>query len=394
MSDPRRPTAVIVGATGAVGEDLRRLVAERELPVGEVRLVASARSAGRRLPVRGEQVEVRALAPEVFDGADLAFFSAGGGVSREWGPVAAERGAVVVDNSSAWRMHPEVPLVDADVNPEAAADHPLGIVANPNCTTLAMTPVLAVLRDRFGLASITPTSFQAAGGSGQKGMDELVEQAAKLLPDRELLRRGGRPEALPAGQVFPHPIAFNVIPQAMGFTESGYTVEELKLRDEPRKILGLPELASHPTCVRVPVLVGHSLSVRAVCREPVDLAAFRAGCEAAPGVTVVDDPAADRDPTPLELRSLFLAIGIFVTISVGGLVEIVPLFTIETTIERVQGVRPYTPLELAGSDGVFVGRIRADLADPRAVLFWSVADNLRKGAALNAIQIAEFLLDE
>jgi aspartate-semialdehyde dehydrogenase len=256
---------------------------------------------------------------------------------------------VVVDNSSAWRMHPEVPLVDADVNPEAAADHPLGIVANPNCTTLAMTPVLAVLRDRFGLESITPTSFQAAGGSGQKGMDELVEQVAKLLPDRELLRRGGRPEALPAGQVFPHPIAFNVIPQAMGFTESGYTVEELKLRDEPRKILGLPELASHPTCVRVPVLVGHSLSVRAVCREPVDLAAFRAGCEAAPGVTVVDDPAADRYPTPLEL---------------------------------------------AGSDGVFVGRIRADLADPRAVLFWSVADNLRKGAALNAIQIAEFLLDE
>ncbi|MDF2741102.1 MAG: asd, partial [Actinomycetia bacterium] len=239
-----RPTAVIVGATGAVGEDLRRLVAERELPVGEVRLVASARSAGRRLPVRGEQVEVRALAPEVFDGAEVAFFSAGGGISREWAPVAAERGAVVVDNSSAWRMHPQVPLVDADVNPEAAADHPLGIVANPNCTTLAMTPVLAVLRDRFGLESITPTSFQAAGGSGQKGMDELVEQSAKLVGDRELLRRGGRPEALPAGQVFPHPIAFNVVPQCMGFTESGYTVEELKLRDEPRKILGLPELAS------------------------------------------------------------------------------------------------------------------------------------------------------
>ncbi|HEV3013096.1 MAG TPA: aspartate-semialdehyde dehydrogenase, partial [Actinomycetota bacterium] len=246
------PTAVIVGATGAVGEDLRALVVERELPVGEVRLVASARSAGRRLPVRGEQVEVQALAPEVFDGADLAFFSAGGGISREWGPVAAERGALVVDNSSAWRMHPEVPLVDADVNPEAAADHSLGIVANPNCTTLAMTPVLAVLRDRFGLESITPTSFQAAGGSGQKGMDELLEQAAKLVGDRDLLRHGGRPEALPDGHVFPHPVAFNVVPQCMGFTESGYTVEELKLRDEPRKILGLPELASHPTCVRVP----------------------------------------------------------------------------------------------------------------------------------------------
>ena len=340
---------MIVGATGAVGEDLRRLVAERELPVGEVRLVASARSAGRRLPVRGEQVEVRALAPEVFDGADLAFFSAGGGVSREWGPVAAERGAVVVDNSSAWRMHPEVPLVDADVNPEAALDHPLGIVANPNCTTLAMTPVLAVLRDRFGLESITPTSFQAAGGSGQKGMDELVEQVAKLLPDRELLRRGGRPEALPAGQVFPHPIAFNVVPQAMGFTASGYTVEELKLRDEPRKILGLPELASHPTCVRVPVLVGHSLSVQGGLPG-----AGRPG--GVPG-RLRGRPGRDRGRRP--------------------------------------GRRPYpTPLEFAGSDGVFVGRIRADLADPRAVLFWSVADNLRKGAALNAIQIAEFLLRE
>jgi aspartate-semialdehyde dehydrogenase len=255
----------------------------------------------------------------------------------------------VVDNSSAWRMHPQVPLVDADVNPEDAIDHPLGIVANPNCTTLAMTPVLAVLRDRFGLESITPTSFQAAGGSGQKGMDELVEQAAKLVTDRELLRRGGRPAALPAGQVFPHPLAFNVVPQCMGFQESGYTVEELKLRDEPRKILGLPELASHPTCVRVPVMVGHSLSVRAVCERPVDPAAFRAGCQAAKGVTVLDDPAAELYPTPLEC---------------------------------------------AGTDGVFVGRIRPDLADPRAVLFWSVADNLRKGAALNAVQIAEVLLRE
>src|SRR4029450_9374856 len=269
-----------------------RRVAERELPVGEVRLVASARSAGRRLAVRGEQVEVQALAGEVFDGTDLAFLSAGGGR-------AAERGAVVADNSSAWRMHPQVPLVDADVNPEAALDHPLGIVANPNCTTLAMTPVLALLRHRFWLESSLPPSSQAAGGSGQKGMDELVEQVAKLLPDRELRRRGGRPEALPAGQVFPHPIAFNVIPQAMGFTESGYTVEELKLRDEPRKILGLPELASHPTCVRVPVLVGHSLSVRAVCHDPVDLEAFRAACAATPGLTVVDDPATNAYPTPL-----------------------------------------------------------------------------------------------
>ena len=209
------------GPPGRSGRISGRWWPSGSCPSGEVRLVASARSAGRRLPVRGEEVEVLALAPEVFDGAELAFFSAGGGVSREWGPVAAERGAVVVDNSSAWRMHPEVPLVDADVNPEAAADHPLGIVANPNCTTLAMTPVLAVLRDRFGLESITPTSFQAAGGSGQKGMDELLEQAAKLVGDRELLRRGGRPESLPEGQVFPRPDRLQRRPPVHGLHRVG-----------------------------------------------------------------------------------------------------------------------------------------------------------------------------
>ena len=315
-------TAVIVGATGAVGEELRRIMAERDLEVGEVRLVASARSAGRRLPFRGEQLEVVPLAEDVFDGADLAFFSAGGAVSREWAPRAAAGGAVVVDNSSAWRMHPQVPLVDADVNPAAALDHPLGIVANPNCTTLTITPVLACLRDLAGLVAITPTSFQAAGGGGQRAMDELAEQVAKLAGERELLRYGGRPEALPQGRAFPHPLAFNVVPQCMDFDRDGYTVEELKLRDEPRKILGLPELASHPTCVRVPVMVGHSVSVRAVCREPLDPAGLRAALAARPGVTVVDD--VDRDSYP-------------------------------------------TPLELAGTDGVFVGRIRADLVDPAAV---------------------------
>jgi aspartate-semialdehyde dehydrogenase len=340
--------AVIVGATGAVGEDLRRIVAERELPVDEVRLVASARSVGRRVPLRGRDTVVGPLEPEVFEGAAIAFFSAGGAISRQWAPVAAVRGAVVVDNSSAWRMHPDVPLVDADVNAAAAREHPIGIVANPNCTTLTITPVLKPLDDLFGLVAITPTSFQAAGGSGQRGMDELGEQAAKLLGDRELLRRGGRPKALPAGEVFPRPLAFNVVPQCMGFDgETGYTVEELKLRDEPRKILGLPGLASHPTCVRVPVMVGHSVSVRAVCERPVDLDAFRVALSVAPGVTVLDDPAGAAYPTPLEC---------------------------------------------AGTDGVFVGRIRADLAEPNALLFWSVADNLRKGAALNAVQIGEALL--
>jgi aspartate-semialdehyde dehydrogenase len=339
--------AVIVGATGAVGEDLRRIAAERDLPVDRVRMVASARSAGRRIPFRGAEVEVEPLVPEAFDGATVAFFSAGGATAREWAPVAAARGSVVIDNSSAWRMHPEVPLVDADVNPEAARDHPIGIVANPNCTTLTITPVLRVLRDLFGLLAITPTSFQAAGGSGQRGMDELMDQAAKLVDDRELLRRGARRDALPVGEVFPHTLAFNVVPQCMSFDDSGYTVEELKLRDEPRKILGLPDLQSHPTCVRVPVMVGHSVSLRAVCGQPVDLDALRSALAAAPGVTVIDDPATAAYPTPLEC---------------------------------------------AGTDGVFVGRIRADLADEHAVMLWSVADNLRKGAALNAIQIGEVVL--
>jgi aspartate-semialdehyde dehydrogenase len=344
------PTVVVVGATGAVGEDLRRIIAERELPVGELRLAASERSVGRRVAFGGEEVELARLTPELFDGADLAFFSAGGGVSRQWAPVAAERGAVVVDNSSAWRMHEQVPLVDADVNPGAALDHPVGIVANPNCTTLTVTPALKVLDRLAGLRAITPTSFQAAGGSGQAGMDELTEQAAKLAGDRQTLRMGGRPGSLPKGSTFPHPIAFNVIPQCMDVTESGYTVEELKLRDEPRKILGLPALVSHPTCVRVPVVVGHSVSVRAVCERPVDVAAFRRALEDAPGVTVLDDP--------------------------------------------VNAVYP-TPLELVGTDGTFVGRIRPDLGpggQQEAVMFWAVADNLRKGAALNAVQIGEVLL--
>jgi aspartate-semialdehyde dehydrogenase len=342
------PTAVVVGATGAVGEDLRRLIAERALPVGEVRLVASARSVGRRVAFRGEQVELQALTPDVFEGARVAFFSAGGGVSREWAPVAAGRGAVVVDNSSAWRMHPEVPLVDADVNPEAAADRARGIVANPNCTTLTITPALRTLHELAGLVAITPTSFQAAGGAGQRGMDELLEQAAKLVGDRELLRAGGRAGALPSGAKFPHPIAFNVIPQCDEFVgDDGYTREELKLRDEPRKILSLPSLASAPTCVRVPVMVGHSVAVRAVCERPVDAGAFRAALARAPGVGLLDDPATATYPTPLEL---------------------------------------------VGTDGTFVGRVRADLADPRAVMFWAVADNLRKGAALNAVRIGELLL--
>lgn len=343
------PVLVLVGATGAVGEELRQLVEERALPVGEVRLVASARSAGRRAALRGEELTVQPLTPEVFDRADIALFSAGGSVSRQWAPVAAERGAVVVDNSSAWRMHPDVPLVDADVNPEAVAGRPAGIIANPNCTTMTITPALAALDRLAGLVSITPTSFQAAGGSGQAGMTELLEQTGKLLQDPTLLRRGGpdAAAAVPAGPKFPKPLAFNVIPQCMGFTDSGYTAEELKLRDEPRKILGLPDLDSHPTCVRVPVMVGHSVSVRAVCRRPVDPAAFRAALADAPGVTVLDDPATDTYPTPLEL---------------------------------------------AGTDGTFVGRIRADLADPNAVMFWAVADNLRKGAALNTIRIAELLL--
>ncbi|MDP9405844.1 MAG: aspartate-semialdehyde dehydrogenase [Actinomycetota bacterium] len=336
-------TVAVVGATGAVGQDLRRLLDARGFPCDEVVFVASPRSAGTTLRFREADVVVRSIDdPGVFDGVDVALFSAGGGVSREHAPRAVAAGAVVVDNSSAWRLDADVPLVVTEVNPGALADVPKGIVANPNCTTMVAMLPLKALSDAFGLTGFVATSYQAAGGAGQKGIDELVAQVPPLSADPELLRRDGAAAAkLVEPSVHAATLAFNVVPWLGSAAADGYTDEELKVVHESRKILDLPDLAVSPTCVRVPVMVGHAVAVRATFRDPVDLDEARTRLAAFPGLVVCDVP---------------------------------------------------TPLEWAGRDEVAVGRIRADLTDPRALSFFVVGDNLLKGAALNTVQIAELLV--
>jgi len=336
-------TIAIVGATGAVGQDLRRLLLRRDVAHDDVVFVASERSAGRRLPFGDREVAVRALSePDVFAGVDIALFSAGGGRSREHAPRAVEAGAVVVDNSSAWRMDPDVPLVVTEVNPDAVDGMRKGIVANPNCTTMAIMLPLKALHDAFGLVGIVATSFQAAGGAGQQGMDELLAQVPTLLAEPELLRRDGAAAAkLVEHRVHAATLAFNVVPWLGSQAQDGYSDEEMKLRNESRKILGLPDLTVSPTCVRVPVMAGHAIQVRASFSSEVDIDRAVTAMAAFEGLEVCDLP---------------------------------------------------TPLEWAGRDEVAVGRIRPDLAEPRALNFFVVGDNLLKGAALNTVQIAELLI--
>jgi aspartate-semialdehyde dehydrogenase len=333
----------VVGATGAVGEDLRRLLEVRDFPCDEVVMVASARSAGKVVPFRGHAQTVRALTEDsVFDGVDLALFSAGAARSREHAPRAVQAGAVVVDNSSCWRMDPDVPLVVAEVNPEALDRRPKGIVANPNCTTMIAMLPLKALHDAFGLRAFTATSFQAAGGAGQRGIDELESQVEPLFARRELLRRDGA-EAIKLVEHHVHAqtLAFNVVPLLGTMQDSGYTDEEMKLQNESRKILGLPDLVVSPTCVRVPVMVGHALQIRATFEDKVTAANAISSMEGFPGLLL------DHAPTPLEW---------------------------------------------AGRDEVAVGRVRTDLSDPYSLNFWVTGDNLLKGAALNTIQLAELLV--
>jgi aspartate-semialdehyde dehydrogenase len=337
-------TVAVVGATGAVGEDIRRLLETRRFPLDDIVCIASERSAGRRLPFDGREVTVRALSePDVFAGVDLALFSAGAGRSREHAPRAVEAGAVVVDNSSAFRMDADVPLVVTEVNPSSLDHLPRGIVANPNCTTMAAVLPLKALHDEFGLTSVVATSYQAAGGAGQQGMDELLAQVPTLLAEPELLRRDGAAAAkLVEHRVHAATLAFNVVPWLGTEAGDGYTDEELKLRNESRKILDLPELAVSPTCVRVPVMAGHAIEVRAGFTGHVDRDRAMAALGAFPGLEVCDVP---------------------------------------------------TPLEWAGRDEVAVGRVRVDLADPRALNLFVVGDNLLKGAALNTVQIGELLVE-
>jgi aspartate-semialdehyde dehydrogenase len=322
----------VVGATGAVGEEMRRLLIERRFPVRELRFFTSPRSAGTAIPFRDRTVTAEVLADGCFDGVQLALFSAGATVSREWGPRAVAAGALVVDNSSAWRMDPSIPLVVPEINAHAIPAAP-ALIANPNCSTIQIVVALKPLHERFGLERVIVSTYQSTSGAGRRAMHELDEATAGF-------RRGAEPAPIK----FPHPIAFNLVPQVDEFDRLDYTKEEWKMVNETRKIMELPELPVTATCVRVPVHRGHSESVWARFAKPVDVAAARAALAAFSGVVVEDDPATKRYPTP---RSA------------------------------------------AGQDPVFVGRLRRDPSDDHALVFWVVSDNLLKGAALNAVQIAE-----
>ena len=344
----------IVGATGAVGSVMIDIIDAREsVPWSEVRLVASPRSAGRRVRVRGEEVEVLALAPEVFDGVGLALFDVPDAVSAEWAPVAVARGAVVVDNSGAFRMDPDVPLVVPEVNGAAARTRPKGIVANPNCTTLSMMAALGALHRTFdGLRELVVASYQAASGAGQEGIDRLQAEMSAVAGKDVGRRSGDVREALgaaglstaPGASPFPAPLALNVVPWAGSARDDGWTSEELKVRNESRKILDLPDLRVSATCVRVPVVTTHSLAVHAVFDGSVDVGRARDAFSAAPSIALVDDPDGGRFPTPADV---------------------------------------------VGEDPTYVGRVRQALDFPNTLDFFVCGDNLRKGAALNTYEIAE-----
>jgi len=345
-----KPTLAVVGATGAVGTVMLDLLSTRPDVYGEIRLVASPRSAGKVLRCRGEDVPVVALSPEVFDGVDIAMFDVPDEVSAQWCPVAVERGAVAVDNSGAFRMDPDVPLVVPEVNATAALDRPKGIVANPNCTTLSMIVAVGALHREFGLEGLVVASYQAASGAGQAGIDTLHDQLAAVAGDRSLGSVAGDvAKTVSDLGPFPRPLALNVVPWAGSLKEDGWSSEELKVRNESRKILGLPSLRVSATCVRVPVVTTHSLAVHATFAREVTVAQAHAILDAAPGVELVDDPAAAAFPTPADV---------------------------------------------VGTDPTYVGRVRRSLDDPRSLDLFVCGDNLRKGAALNTAQIAEVVAQE
>jgi aspartate-semialdehyde dehydrogenase len=339
-----RPVVAVVGATGQVGAVMRRLLDERDFPVGRIRFFASARSAGTTLPWRGADILVEDAATADVSGIDIALFSSGASSSRALAPKFAAAGAIVIDNSSAFRMDPLVPLVVSEVNPEAISDAVNGIIANPNCTTMAAMPVLKALHDEAGLVRLIASTYQAVSGSGLAGVVELDGQVRAVAADSTGLVHDGSAVSFPPAVKYVRPIAFNVIPLAGSLVDDGSfeTDEEQKLRNESRKILGLPDLLVSGTCVRVPVYTGHSLSLNAEFARPLSVERAYELLSAAPGVEVSDVP---------------------------------------------------TPLQAAGADPSFVGRIRQDpgVPDGRGLALFISNDNLRKGAALNAVQIAELV---
>ena len=330
----------IFGATGVAGSTMRAVLAERRFPLDSIRFFATSRSAGRRLPWAGGEIEVEDVQTADLTGIDIALLAAGATTSKELSPRLAANGARVVDNSSGWRMHPEVPLVVAEVNPHALSSMPLGIVANPNCTTMVGMPVLKPLHEEAGLRRLTVSTYQSVSGGGRDGIAELDEQARKVAERASELAFSGKAVDFPEPRVFPRPIAFNVIPLA-GTLVDDETNEEHKFRDETRKILEIPELPVACTCVRVPVFTGHSLSLNAEFERPLTPERATELLSSAPGVEVADVP---------------------------------------------------TPLMAAGADPCYVGRIRRDPGAENGLALFVSGDNLRKGAALNAVQIAELLV--
>jgi aspartate-semialdehyde dehydrogenase len=335
---PSRPLRVaVLGATGAVGQELLALLEERRFPVAELIPLASPRSAGQILAWRDRELTIQAVEASAFAGVDLVLASAGGSASRQWAPVAAAAGAVVIDNSSAFRMDPAVPLVVPEVNPEAAFSHQ-GIIANPNCTTILLTLALAPLQARRPIRRVVVSTYQSASGAGARAMEELRQLSRTVLDGGE-----------PVSEVLPHSLAFNLFLHNSPLQANGYCEEELKMLNETRKIMALPELRLSATCVRVPVLRAHSEAVNIEFCEPFPVAEARELLRAAPGVELLENFEANRFPMPTDVT---------------------------------------------GRDPVAVGRIRQDLSDANALELWLCGDQIRKGAALNAVQIAELLLQD
>jgi aspartate-semialdehyde dehydrogenase len=342
----KKPSLAVVGATGAVGTVMLDILSKRKDVYGEIRLIASARSAGKKLICRGEELTVVALSPEAFEGIDIAMFDVPDEVSLEWAPVAASKGCVVVDNSGAFRMDKDVPLVVPEVNPEQVKNRPKGIISNPNCTTLSMIVAMGALHKEYVLKELVVASYQAASGAGQSGLDILRKQISEVANTSVGDNAGDIRSVIKDNGPFPAPLALNVVPWAGSLKEEGYSSEELKVRNESRKILGLPTLKVSATCVRVPVLTTHSLAVHAIFEKEVSRKAAQDVLKNAAGVELVDDPENYKFPTPADV---------------------------------------------VGTDPTWVGRVRKSLDDPKALDLFVCGDNLRKGAALNTAQIAELV---
>jgi aspartate-semialdehyde dehydrogenase len=341
MSTQMLFNVAVVGATGAVGEQIRKLLEQRNFPIATLKLLSSARSAGTTIEFKGKQITVEEATPESFRGVDIALFSAGGDVSKALIPHAVEHGAVCIDNTSAYRMDPETPLVVPEVNIDKISEHK-GIIANPNCSTIQMVAALKPLYDRYGISRIIVSTYQSVSGAGASAINEMLRQSSEVLAGND-----PKPAMLPVSSLpVKHQIAFNVIPQIDKFHENGFTLEEMKMIRETKKIMGDETLEVTATCVRVPVVHGHSESVYVELKKDFDIDDIKSLLSDSPGLVLVDDPSEQQYPLATDA---------------------------------------------AGKNEVFVGRIRRDLSNPRALNLWIVSDNLLKGAAWNAVQIAEYI---